>query len=299
MEARVQVRAETAGVVRQEPAEKGVAIAAGDLLCRLDTATREADILVAKAALAEAEAAHQATSRLVKRGFASEIKSRTDRRGLDAANAALAKAEWDLERTSITAPIAGIIEDRTARTGDYLAVGDTCATLVRLDPLLVIAAVPERSVAALRPGQEVTARLVTGEQVTGRLRFISPTADVATRTFRVEAEVANPNATLRDGVTTDLVIPLPDAAAHRLPQSALSLNDDGVIGVKLVTTDDLIRFQPVSIIGDDRDSIWVAGIEGRVRVVTVGQEFVVDGQQVIPVEVQRTAAVGGAAPSQP
>jgi len=294
VEARVQVSAETAGIVREEAADAGVAVANGELLCRLDVGTREANILEARAALAEAEASFEATSRLVRRGFASEIKSRTDRRGLDAARAALARAELDLERTTIAAPIAGIIEERTARVGDYLQVGETCATIVRLDPLLVIAAVPERSVAALTVGQTVEARLVTNEVVEGRLRFISPTADAATRTFRVEAEITNPDGLLRDGVTTDLVIPLSSEPAHRLRQSALSLADDGRIGVKTVTPDDIVRFVPVSIIGDDRDSLYVTGLPDRAQIITVGQEYVVDGQRVLPIAEQQTAAAPAA-----
>lgn len=291
VEARVAVSAETAGLVMREPAERGVSIAKGDLLCGLEKGTREANLFEARAALAEAQASFNATDRLVKRGFASEIKSRTDQRGLDAAKAALARAELELTRTAITSPIDGVIEERTARAGNYLQVGQTCATLVRLDPMLVIAAVSERDVAKLTSDQSINASLVTGETVSGRLRFISPTANTATRTFRVEAEIANAEGRLRDGVTTDLMIPLAPAEAHRLPQSVLSLSDEGEIGVKTLDGSDIVRFVPVAIIGDDRANVWVTGLEGRTRIISVGQEYVVDGQKVLPVDVQRTAQV--------
>lgn len=293
VEARVQVRAETGGVVRSLEVAKGDAVAAGALLCRLDEGSRRADLLEAKAAVAEAEAANEASERLRKRGFTPEIKSMGDRRQLDAARANLERIELDIARTRITAPIAGVVEALDAREGDLLSVGSPCVTLVRMDPLLVVAGVSERDVSRLAIGQSIEARLVTGERVSGRLRFIAPSADVRTRTFRVEAELANPANKLRDGVTADLVFPLESRPAHRIRPSILSLADDGTIGVKIVDDSDRVRFLPVVILADGRDEFWVSGLPARARVITVGQEYVLDGQLVEPVDTAEAESDAG------
>ena len=64
--------------------------------------------------------------------------------------------------------------------------------------------------------------------------------------------------------------------AHLLPQSALTLDDDGHLGVRLVK-DDMAAFAEVSVIRDTTDGIWVAGLEDTADIIVVGQEFVTDG----------------------
>ena len=65
------------------------------------------------------------------------------------------------------------------------------------------------------------AKLATGEVVDGKVSFISKTADLATRTFKVELEVANPGERMREGVTTELSVGLPPQLAQKLPGSIL------------------------------------------------------------------------------
>jgi multidrug efflux system membrane fusion protein len=67
--------------------------------------------------------------------------------------------------------------------------------------------------------------------------------------------------------------------AHLLPQSVLTLNDDGVIGIRAVETGE-VKFYPVTIVSDSREGVWVTGLPPRVDVITVGQESVVAGQTV-------------------
>lgn len=66
-----------------------------------------------------------------------------------------------------------------------------------------------------------------------------------------------------------------------LPQSALTLDNDGVLGVRTVEGE-AAGFIPVNVIRDTTDGIWVGGLEDKVEVIVVGQEFVTDG---VPVAV--------------
>ena len=72
--------------------------------------------------------------------------------------------------------------------------------------------------------------------------------------------------------------------AHRIPSSALTLDDNGNIGVKIVERGDTVAFYNVSIVGDDTNQlnpgIWVTGLQGDITLVTVGQEIVFPGQTV-------------------
>jgi multidrug efflux system membrane fusion protein len=70
----------------------------------------------------------------------------------------------------------------------------------------------------------------------------------------------------------------------------LALADDGTLGVKTVDEDGTVVFRPVTIVEDGPDGVWLAGLPERVTFITVGQEFVTDGQKVIGVPEAETPA---------
>src|SRR3546814_6168800 len=98
-----------------------------------------------------------------------------------------------LSYTIIRAPFDGIVDLRLVELGDFVDRGDTNARLVDLDPMLIVTQVNERDVQSLTVGAPGKARLIGGLTVEGRIRHISSVADEATRTFRVELEVPNPD----------------------------------------------------------------------------------------------------------
>jgi len=88
--------------------------------------------------------------------------------------------------------------------------------------------------------------------------------------------VPNADLSIRDGQTAEIAVQSDGQSAHLLPQSALTLDDEGRLGVRTVEGD-VARFAPVNVIRDTVDGIWVAGLEPQVDVIVVGQEFVTDG----------------------
>jgi multidrug efflux system membrane fusion protein len=103
-----------------------------------------------------------------------------------------------------------------------------------------------------------------------------------TRTFRVDVEVPNPDLSIRDGQTAEIAIAAQGTRAHLLPQSALTLNDDGALGVRLVGADQTATFAQVNLLRDTAQGVWVSGLDDKVDVIVVGQEYVTDGVPVIP-----------------
>lgn len=284
-DAKVQIKAETPGIVEALPVNKGDSVKKGALLCRIEEGARQAKVLEAKALLAQAEADYDAQTGLASRGHTAQLKVIEYQAKLDTAKAGLKTAELDLERTRLNAPFAGIVEDQPAEIGDYLSVGGTCASLVSVDPMLVVGSISERDIGKVRTGLTAFARLVTGEKVEGSIQFISPSSDPRTRTFRIELEVPNSKGQIRDGITADIHISLQTPAAHLLPPAILTLNDAGEIGVRAVETGDIVRFRPVTILSDGKEGVWVAGLPEKVRIITVGQDYVTDGQKVIAVGI--------------
>jgi biotin carboxyl carrier protein len=183
----------------------------------------------------------------------------------------------ELNRTEVKAPFDGYIED-IVKPGNLLERGQLCATIIELDPITFIAEVPENSIKDVREGQNVNISLVTGDNIQGKLTFVSKSASVATRTFRVEAEIANPSGIVRDGISGTLVIDTDPVLAHKISPSILLLADDGELGVKTVNSENMVEFFPVQIIQDTEQGIWVAGLPDFSNIIVLGQGFVETGQ---------------------
>lgn len=289
-EARVEVRSETSGIVRERMIEKGQQVSKGDLLCILDDGSREARIAQARAQLAEAQIDLDANAQLSEKGFAAKNRLPALRAAVDAAKAAVAEAEIELARTRITAPIDGVVQDPLVSEGDLLDAGATCATLVDRDPMKVVGQVGEREIGALRDGMTADIRLISAESLAGTVSYIAASADPQTRTFRVEIDIPNPEGAIRDGVTATARIALPEAKAHRLAASVLTMNDEGAVGVRTVDAEDTVRFVEVEVLGTAGSGVWVTGLQDEVTVITGGQDYVVEGERVRTVQKEEALA---------
>ncbi|QHQ34769.1 efflux RND transporter periplasmic adaptor subunit [Algicella marina] len=278
---KVEVKAETAGLVVSEPLQKGATVQAGELMCKLDAGTREASLAEARARQIEAETNFETATKLSERGFQSETSAIAAKAGLESAMAMVSQAEKEIERLEIRAPFNGILESDTAELGALLQPGASCGTLIALDPIKLVGYVPETEVEKLKLGAQAGGRLSTGRDVTGTVSFVSRSADPLTRTFQVEVDVPNSDGSIRDGISVDILIGLEAGQGHLLPQSALTLNDDGALGVRL-NDNGVARFAPVTILRDSAEGMWLAGLPDRAEVIVVGQDFVVDGRAITP-----------------
>ena len=265
----------------------------------------EARVIEAQARLDEATFNLTAATKLSAGGFASDTRVantkasvETARAGfiaaqsgaassgamIQSAEAAVAAAEREIERLDIRAPFPGTLETDSADIGTLLQPGGVCATLVQYDPARVVGNVSELQVDQLRTGLAANVRLASGGALTGVVTFVADTADPVTRTFRVDVEVTQDQGApvVRAGQTAEVVITGNGLPAHLLPQSALTLDDNGRLGVRIVTKDKLTGFAPVSMVRDSVDGVWVTGLADTADVIVIGHHYVTDGVAVEP-----------------
>lgn len=276
----VTIKAETSGTVIAVPADEGNRVSLGDVICQLSINARHEQKTEAEATVHQYLLQYEAARQLRQKGHRSETEEAGALAAYDASLTALKQIELDIERTEIRAPFDGILDDREVEVGDYMRVGDSCATLFDEQPFLAVGYVPEADVSQLNIGAQGSAELVTGEVIEGKVRFISKRANETTRTFRVELEVPNSDRTLRVGVTAEIKIPLEPVRAHKVSPAVLVLNDQGQIGVRAVDENEIVYFLPVNIIDDQADGVWLSGLPNRLTIITVGQEYVSRGQKV-------------------
>jgi membrane fusion protein, multidrug efflux system len=284
---KVLVRAETAGKVSAIRADKGTAVKAGDTICELNVDARRAMQDQARATMKQRKLEYEASKQLQEKGFRSDTSVAGDLARFEGAKAEVERMEKELENTKMRAPFDGVVDDRMVDVGDYLAPGQPCALVVALEPFLIAGRVSEKDVGALTIGDSGWAKLITGERVDGKLRFVSKSSDQATRTFRVELEVPNPKGALRDGVTAEMHIAAATVEAHRITPAILSLDERGVMGVRIVDKAQKVRFVEVKIVSDATDGVWVSGLPHEVTIITVGQEYVSEGQLVTAVPEEK------------
>ncbi|WP_298357111.1 efflux RND transporter periplasmic adaptor subunit [uncultured Litoreibacter sp.] len=197
------------------------------------------------------------------------------RAGVRSAEASVASARKEIDRLDVKAPFSGLLETDTAELGALLQPGSPCATIIQLDPIKLVGFVPENEVAKITTGAMAGARLVSGREVAGRVTFLSRSSDPETRTFRVEVQVPNPDLQIRDGQTAEIIIASEGKTAHLIPASAMTLNDEGTLGVRLAV-DGKAQFAPVTILRDTVDGMWVDGLAEQADIIVVGQEYVID-----------------------
>jgi multidrug efflux system membrane fusion protein len=289
----LELRAETSGAVTAIPVRKGQRVRRDAPLLQLAMEDREARLRQTEALVRQRETDLKAVRTLKQKGLQAESRLIESETLLAAARAELAAVEMDIEHTQIVAPLAGVINELPVEVGEFIERGDPVATLVDDDVLLATAQAPQQSIARLQLGQTVKVQTITGQTLEGKITFISAMADARTRSFRVEAEIPNPEGRLTGGMSAVLRIPLETADGHFVSPSVLVLDDQGALGVKGVDRDNKVVFHPVRIVRTTAGGVWITGLPERVQLITLGQGFVGPGEVVAPVMEKTARAVHG------
>jgi multidrug efflux system membrane fusion protein len=276
----VVVRSETSGVVAAAPAAEGSYVRRGQVLCRLAVDARQAALDQARANLRSRQLQRQAAAQLAEKGYRSQTQVLESQAALDSAQAQVRAAEIALAQVNIKAPFNGVFDKREAEVGTYLAPGQACGTLIELNPLVVYGDVPETQAARLRVGAPASAKLLSGQVLNGRVRYVAQDADPQTRTYRVEVAVDNSRMDVRSGLSAEVRVNVGQGTAHLVPLASLVLDSAGRQGVRHVLPDTRVAFTPVGVLEETPQGVWVTGLSGDVRVITVGQSYVAEGQKV-------------------
>ncbi len=276
----VTLRAEIDGRVMEIGAKRGAHVKRGELVVRLDVRDLQARLQQSRALVHQRKIQYDAAKRLKSKNYQSQTNVAQARADLEAARAAVKRVEVDIANSLVAAPFDGVLHTRSVEVGDFLAEGKQIARIIELDPILVTGDVTQRELEYLKVGARGDAKLITGEHIEGVLRYVASQADGATRTFRVELQADNSDGSVVSGTTAELRIPAEELSAHYISPALLSLNKQDEIGVKSVNEDGVVVFHSVDIVRTGVDGVWVTGLPERVRVITVGQGFVREGDRV-------------------
>jgi membrane fusion protein, multidrug efflux system len=192
---------EVEGTLTGLSADLGDPVKKGQVLARIAPREYELRKAQAEAELAAAESDYARQAQLATKDMATRQQVDEGRRRLDVARTAADLARKKLADTSVKAPFDGRIARRFANAGEYVKIGAAAYQVVRAEPLKFKGDVPERYAADVRIGDPVTAASESfpGHPLSGKVSRIGPSVAVDSRSFPVEAEIANPDGAVKPG----------------------------------------------------------------------------------------------------
>lgn len=261
------VKARVAGEVREVLVREGESVQAGQILARMDVTEYLARAAQTRGALAAARGqldiatkARDANQALLGKGFISQnafdnasSQYAIAQANVDSARAALDVTQKTLADTTVRAPIAGLISNRTVQPGEKVAVDFHLMDVVDLRRMEMEAAVPTSDIQRVAVGQEVRLKIEGIVQpMVGKVARINPSAQTGSRSIIVYVEVANPDSTLRVGMFGEAQLTLiRHSGVLTVPASAIqNLNGRSTV---YAIEDGRLRQVPVTlgISGDD------------------------------------------------
>ncbi|WP_232816535.1 efflux RND transporter periplasmic adaptor subunit [Paracoccus zhejiangensis] len=326
--AEAELRPQVNGIITERLFEEGSHVATGDPLYRIDPRTYEAAVAQAEAALASARAQADAANRdadrvatLRDRSVASQQTQDAAVAARDAANAAVASAEAqllgaqiELDRTTITAPLDGVIGLAQTSEGALVTASQAAplAVIRSIDPVRVDVTQSAAEIirwqrqgaeAALPDGVDrtVTLQLADGTDYehTGSITAAEPHVDETTGVVTLRMEFANPEGLLLPGMYVLAEIPTTEMKDVILaPQEGVSRDRRGRPVAMVVNAENVVEERMLDIV-QDRGNTWVVrdGLKDGDRLIVAGFQRIAAGAPVTPEEQTAPAAEGQAAPA--
>ena len=278
------VRAEVEGKIADVMVAEGEAVKSGQPLLKIEENDIRQQLDAAKSLLDQRNLELKGARSLGQKGYQSEVALAQAKSAVDDAVARIEQLQLRLQKTVIRAPFDGVMNKRHVELGDYVREADMLATVVDLDPLVISANVSEQHIDKISLEQEAVGRMLSGQQITGTIRYISQVSNQGTNTFPIEVAVANPDSALRAGISTEVVLPLKKTLAIKITPAAMALDQQGNLGVKAVEQN-VVRFVPIDIVKSDAEGVWLSGLGEQAQIITLGHGYVNHGDKVNAVMV--------------
>lgn len=225
----------------------------------------------------------------------ADDEARDGMRRLAESSAARLK-NWDIadgrvngNRVTFHAPVSGVVLEKRAVQGMRFMPGEELYRIADLSTVWIVADIAEQDIAGIKAGDAVRVKVdaYPEQRLDGKIAFVYPTLNGATRTVQVRAELANPGGLLKPAMFAQVELPVGGASpVLTVPTSAVI--DSGVRQVVLVQLAEG-RFEPHTVTLGMRGDDYVEVLEG----VSEGERVVTSANFLIDAESNLKAALGG------
>jgi membrane fusion protein (multidrug efflux system) len=297
----VVITAKTADTIGSINFTEGQTVQAGAILIEMTSTQQAADLLAARAELAEAEKAYQRAADLVSKGIAARATLDSATATRDAARGRVQSIEAKLADTIIKAPFAGVVGLRNVSVGSFVSPGDVITTLDDVSPIKGDFTVPERLLGMLKPDLAIEASVAAypGETFSGKVSNVDTRVDPATRAVTVRAEIPNEQGRLLPGMLMSVVLIVAEHDAIAVPESALVSQGEARFVYRIDAESKAQRVDVKTGLVQPGQIEILEGLSDGDRVVSQGTNKVTPGQPVTIDTEQTATPVAAAAPEGP
>ena len=285
--------------VESLPFREGQPVAQGALLAQMDDETASAESKRAEALRDQSQVTYDRVKALYDQKAAApqDLDDADAARKVAEANVQLARER--LRKTRITAPFAGLVGAKRVSAGAYLRAGDAITELASLHEIKVTFSAPERYLATLQRGREVSVSTTAypNYELHGRIDVVSPVLDPATRAAAIIARVRNPGGKFRPGMSASVSVVLSERAKALAVPSEAVFSEGGQTFVYVVKADSTVERTALTLGTRQADVVEVVqGLTDGARIVTAGHQKLFPGAKVIPTDAGAAAGGSSGAP---
>jgi len=208
---------------------------------------------------------------------------------LDVNKVRLDMAKLDLEKSSIKAPLDGVIKRKYVEKGEYIGPGKKVIEIIDIASVLAVVNIPEKEIrfVKLKKRFGITLDALQGNHYTGRVKTIGLEADPRSRSFAVEVEIRNPKRDLLPGMLVRVkMMTLSINRQVVIPRHTIQEEENGSF-VYVVKNNRSIK-KPVTIgitVGDQVQIL--SGLKFGELIVETGQQMITDQETVKIAEIKK------------
>jgi len=185
----------------------------------------------------------------------------------------------EFNKVALFAPFSGILLDGHKIGGELVMPGEKVYELIDLSSLKIFGYINENEILSISLNNEVSISIL-GEEIEGKIDYISPISDPNTKTFEIVVKVDNKNYRYKDGLSSMISIKKGEVLAHKISPSILALGNDGALGVKVINDESKVMFKEIQVIEDTSEYMLVTGLNEKEQLIIVGQQYVSTGEEV-------------------
>ena len=185
----------------------------------------------------------------------------------------------EFNKVALFAPFSGILLDGHKIGGELVMPGEKVYELIDLSSLKIFGYINENEILSISLKNEVIISIL-GEEIEGKIDYISPISDPNTKTFEIVVKVDNKNYRYKDGLSSMISIKKGEVLAHKISPSILALGNDGALGVKVINDENKVLFKEIQVIEDTSEYMLVTGLNEKEQLIIVGQQYVSTGEEV-------------------
>lgn len=278
----LQLKAEVGGVVEKMVVQEGDHLKKGDLMIQIESDDYRIALDRAKADYALAVAAYNRDKAVHGKGIIPDSQMDIRKTDVELAKAALDNARLMLKRTTIKAPMAGVVNRLDAEVGLLLSVGDPIGEILEINRVKAVVGIPESDVPAVMPLTQVavTVQALGDRKVVGKKHFLASAPDTTAHLYRLELAVDNKDHLILPGmfIRADVVKQIRENALAIPIYSVITRND-----AQFVFLDDggVARKRPVTLGIMEKWMVEATGgLHAGDRLIVEGHRDVSDGQKI-------------------